>query len=401
MKIKIYVLVLMFLGFGINVVFGDTTFVHVVDFKNGRFSSDIELAIEYKDGKLNLFTRSKTVGEIFKEIEKKAKIEINVDEETAQKKVSIFVSDKTLKEGIEAVLNTIGQRDLAISYREVSELASERVSQLGTDTSQTRKPANPQTSQPTYEISKVEIRKRTKAEMKKIEEAEQKEADEWARQRDKEYHELFARMEKEKNKVAKALSDFSNPKASQKQKTQVMTYLRQATIEPKDKPLLREAYRDLKFADLKGAIAMGLIHAIADNPEESDKEFLLELFKTKEMGGMLMYSMKFIWDDRFIPELIKVVKDTTEYSGERSTAAEILGVRKVKEAVPALEEAFLEMEDVTSIHSALFNITGLYYRVKNGKLEKSTTDSSKPAPDIEMRHKEYLEKLEKKKMDKK
>jgi len=28
----------------------DTSFVNVVDFKNGRFSSDIELAIDYKDG---------------------------------------------------------------------------------------------------------------------------------------------------------------------------------------------------------------------------------------------------------------------------------------------------------------------------------------------------------------
>lgn len=348
----------------VSVLNADTTFVHVIDFKNGRFSPDVELAIEYKDGKLNLFTRSKTVGEIFKEIEKKAKIEITVDEGTAQKKASIFILDKTLKEGIEAVLNSIGQRDLAISYKEVA-----------------KSPGHQVTSQ--YGINKVEIRKRSKAEMEKIEETEQKEADEWARQRDKEYRELFERMAKEKNKVAKALSDFANPKATQKQKTQVMTYLRQATIESKDKPLLKMALADSKYAKLQEAIEMGYIHAVGDKPEESDKEFLLGLFKARK-NLFLMYALKFTWDERFIAVLTDVVRDKNVAPIGRSLAAEILGFRNVKEAVPVLEEALAQMwgkENITYVHHALTEITGMTYDVINGKAIAHPYEPPKTDPD--------------------
>jgi hypothetical protein len=332
----------------------ETTSIQKPEKKIEASDTDKKLEVNYKDGKIYVFARGASVGEVFAEIAKQAKIEIKVDEETSKGKMTYLVNNKELKQGIEEILNIIGLRDLAISYKE------KEIDAKG---------------KKTYVVDKVEIRKRNKEEMAKIEEDEQKEADERARQRDKEYRELFEKMAKEKHKVTKALKDFTDPKITQKEKTKIMTYFRQESFEtPEDKALLKNIYLDTKYNELQGAVEMGLAHVIMDHPEEKDKEYLLQLLKKRKMG-MVIYSLKFIWDERFIPELIKIVKDKNEFPIGRSQAAEILGAHQVKEAVPVLEEALLQMwgkENITQVWHALSCITGLYYYIENGKIKTTT-----------------------------
>lgn len=320
----------------------------------------IDLDVQYENGKLLVFARGKTVKEVFAEIAKVAKIEIIVDEETGKEKTSLMFKDKSLKEGIESILNLIGLRNLAISYKEVTN-----------EDKKTQDTA-------AYEIAKVEIRKRTREEMKKVEAEEEKTRQEEYQKKEKWYKNLFKDMGK-KGKLEGMLKDY----AEGKEVDGINTYLRQATIKPEEKPLLKKALWEPKYEELRGAIAMGLIHAIGDNPEESDKEFLLELLNKRKID-FLMYSMKFIWDDRFIPGLTDIVRDTTRAEITRSTAAEILGVRKVKEAVPALEEALAQMwggENITYVHHALTEITGMTYDVINGKAIAHPYEPPKVDPD--------------------
>ncbi len=180
--------------------------------------------------------------------------------------------------------------------------------------------------------------------------------------REQEYRELFEKMDKEHNKIARALKEYVDPKTSAGKKTKLRTYLRQTSIDdPEDKKLLKGASLDPKYAPLLGDVHMALLHAIQQHPEESDKEFLLDLLRKKIPTGWLMYAMLDVWDERYVPFL----RDYAKRGGDVSI--EILGPQKVTAAVPVLE-LVLKDESInrtvrgTAIDS-LWLITGKRYEI--------------------------------------
>jgi len=180
--------------------------------------------------------------------------------------------------------------------------------------------------------------------------------------RDHEYREFFEKMDKEGNKIARALKEYSDPKTSNQEKIKLRTYLRQTTIDdPADKRLLKGALKDPQVrGEIVSDIQMALLHTIQDHPEDSDKEYVIELLEKRENNiGWLYYSMLDIWDARYVPYLMESAKDG------KPSAIEILGRAHVKEAVPLLED-LLKNHKNENVRAeaimALRQITGKEYK---------------------------------------
>jgi hypothetical protein len=180
--------------------------------------------------------------------------------------------------------------------------------------------------------------------------------------REQEYRVLFDSMDKKHNKIARALKEYADPKTSDAKKIKLQTYLRQTSVDrPEDKMLLRGASLDPQYASLLPDIHMALLHAIQVHPEESDKEFLLDLLRKKIAPGWLMYTMLKVWDERYVPFLLEYAKEGDDVS------VEILGRMKVAAAVPVLEQV-LKDEGISwsakgTALDSLFLITGKQYKV--------------------------------------
>ena len=183
--------------------------------------------------------------------------------------------------------------------------------------------------------------------------------------RDQEYRELFAKMDKKRNKIARALKEYAEPDTSVEKKIKLRTFLRQTSIDdPEDKLLLKGAILDPQYrGELRNDMQLALLHAIQDRPEEVDKEYILEVLQRKDVAaGWLMYAMLKMWDRRYIPYLLAGV-----IAEHRScTDIEILGRMKVKEAIPFLEVALNDKngEVRKAAYYALKNITGKKYENK-------------------------------------
>jgi hypothetical protein len=166
-------------------------------------------------------------------------------------------------------------------------------------------------------------------------------------------------MAKKKSPIADAIAEFKDPKTSERRRTKMKTFLRQTAVkDPKDRELLKAAIFQRENLVLINDLEMALLHAIQDNPQESDKEYLLHLFSRPDIGmGWLMYALPDVWDERYVPHLL---------DGARKgwpTDIEILGRMKVKEAVPVLEELVRNGQGLTpqNAANALFLITGRKY----------------------------------------
>jgi hypothetical protein len=179
--------------------------------------------------------------------------------------------------------------------------------------------------------------------------------------REREYQELFARLDKEKNKIARALKEYMDPKTTRDEKIKLRTYFRQTPIdEPEDKLLLKGVTLDPYYGELIDDLQMALLHAIQDRPEESDKEYILDMLRKNQPPGWLMYAMYNVWDERYIPYLLQYVKRRS------CMAIEVLGEMKVKEAVPYLEEALKDKDGgvAQAAFDSLYQITGKKYEYR-------------------------------------
>ncbi|MDF1552908.1 MAG: hypothetical protein P1P84_07590 [Deferrisomatales bacterium] len=179
------------------------------------------------------------------------------------------------------------------------------------------------------------------------------------RAREVEYRALFAEMAKRKSPIGEAITEYKAPGTSDKRRTKLKTFFRQTPVrDPKDKALLKAAIFDPKNRVLINELEMALLHAIQNNPEEGDKEYLLHLFTRPDIGvGWLVYAIPRVWDERYVPHLIHYANLG---AGE---AIEILGQMKVTEAVPVLEALLRAGDGLTprNAANALFLITGHKY----------------------------------------
>jgi hypothetical protein len=183
-------------------------------------------------------------------------------------------------------------------------------------------------------------------------------------QREREYRELFARLDKERNKIARALKEYFDPGTSEKEKVKLRTYLRQTAVkDPEDKKLLKGASLDPQYAELVGDLQLALLHAIQDRPEESDKDYILDLIRRDIPPGWLLYAMLNVWDDRYVPYLIASAEIGSWSSIEILGSAKTSGHDKVMTAIPTLERLLKHPrgEVRQAAYDALTILTGKKY----------------------------------------
>lgn len=311
-------------------------------------SNASSLEVTWSNNLLSVKARGVELADLFKVIGVKAMVPVEVDPGIIRK-VTIEIKNQNLEEGINKILEVAEGKNLAVEY--------------------VRKPG---TGKDEFKVNKITV-------VRKGVSKEQSEAEIMAaiRKRDQEYREFFDHMDKEKNKIARALKEYKDPNTSKDRKTKLRTYLRQTTIDdPEDKKLLKGALLDPenKF-ELVSDLQMALMHAMQDHPEESDKEYILELLKRKDNRvGWLYYAMLNVWDDRYVPFLIEGAKAGSGMN------IEILGRVKVKESVPYLEEALKSEDPIQSqaAFDALKHITGKKYEYKFYHPEKGKNDPDIP-----------------------
>jgi len=291
--------------------------------------------VKYAAGKFSVKAEKADLPQLLKKISEASGIPVEVGSGVTGT-ITISFVDLPLEAGINRILETAGEKNLATEYAK-----------------------KPGSKNDEYKIEKITVVKKADPKLEKEREAAINAA---MQRREQEYRELFAKMDKGRNKIARALKEYTDPRTSDDEKRKLRTYLRQTSVDDmEDKKLLKGASLDPKYSPLLSDIQMALLHAIQDHPEESDKEFLLDLLRKKIPPGWLMYAMLKVWDDKYVPFLIDYARRGSDLS------IEILGAQKVKEAVPVLE-VVLNDESInrtvrgTALDS-LWLITGKRYEI--------------------------------------
>jgi len=292
--------------------------------------------VKYDKGLLSVKAQKADLVELLKKIALAVALPIDVGQGISAT-VTVEFAGLGLEDGLSRILAAAGEKNLAIQYAKI-----------------------PGRKKDEYKIDKIAVLR--KADPKVIQEKD-KEVLAGVRKRDQEYRDLFEKMDKDRNKIARTLKEFSDPHTSKDEKIKLRTYLRQMSInKPEDKKLLQGAALDPEYAPLRDDIQMALLHAIQEKPEDSDKEFILDLLRNKIPPGWLMYAMLKAWDERYIPFLLDYAK-RNDY-----VAIEILGRMKVHEAVPVLEQIIRDEKVDRSVRGSaldsLWLITGKRYQVE-------------------------------------
>jgi hypothetical protein len=296
-------------------------------------SSAIVTEMKSEEGKHTLKADKTDLVALLKKISLASGVPIEIGMGVSAAVTAEFVG-LNLEEGVSRILAAVGEKNLETEYANT-----------------------PGAGKDGYKIEKVAVVKLADPAVQKAKEAE---INAMMLKREQDYREFFALMDKEGNKIARAIEEYVDPGTSQAKKTKLRTYLRQTPVDdPQDKKVLKAASLDHKYAPLLEDIHTALLHAIQDHPEESDKEFLLDLLRKKIAPGWLLYAMPKIWDQRYVTFLIDYAK-IGDY-----VSIGILGAQKVEAAVPVLEEVLKDQRIDRAVRveamKSLWLITGKRY----------------------------------------
>lgn len=167
--------------------------------------------------------------------------------------------------------------------------------------------------------------------------------------------------------VAQKMQD---PTVSEEEKRKILWKAKPALFngkDPAEKRLIKDILLNHPSRELKIEVGVAMVHAVINNYEESDKDFVVQWAKKEKSLAVwdAPHVMDKIWDKRFVPVLLEMMQSKEDWM-PKGNIAEILGRHKVKEAVPYLEEA-LEDKDSSVRSSALMglrNILGKNYLPK-------------------------------------
>ena len=144
--------------------------------------------------------------------------------------------------------------------------------------------------------------------------------------------------------------------------------------DPEEKRLIKDVILNHPDQRLRGEASIAVVHAVANNPEESDKDFVFKWVKKEKSLAVwdAPYVMNIIWDVRFIPLLLDMLQDQSEWM-PRKNVAELFGRRQIKESLPFLESC-VENDKDGSVRAVC---RGSYYRITGVMLAKFHPDDVK------------------------
>ncbi|OGR45376.1 MAG: hypothetical protein A2X35_03795 [Elusimicrobia bacterium GWA2_61_42] len=139
--------------------------------------------------------------------------------------------------------------------------------------------------------------------------------------------------------VAEKMQDPNVPK---EEKNQILAKAKPSLLsgmDPAEKKLIKDILLYHPNRDLKGEVGGAMVHAVINNPEESDKDFVVEWVKKEKSLAVwnAPYVMDRVWDVRFIPILLEMLKNPADWM-PKGNVAQLLARRQVKEALPSLAE---------------------------------------------------------------
>lgn len=174
--------------------------------------------------------------------------------------------------------------------------------------------------------------------------------------------------------VAEKLQDLNVPQA---EKSRILAKAKPSLLggrEPEEKKLIKEILLHHPNEDLRKEVGIAMIHAIQNRQDSDDSEFILEWAKNVKVrdSGWAIYCMKNRWDNKYVPSLIRFIKEGISVA-DRSEAAKTLGGYKIKESVPYLEEC-LEKDKDGGVRGACRDS---YYKITGRMPEKFHPDDVK------------------------
>jgi len=273
---------------------------------------DSRLEVTYKERMLSVTAEKAEITVLLKKVAEAAGLPIEIGAGVTGT-VSVTFIGLSIEEGISKILSAYGEKNLSVEYA--------------------RKPGAPKDA---FVIEKIQILRGSNAAVTQLSAEERRAARE---KREKEYREFFDMMDRDRNKIARAIKEYQDPDTSERKRIKLRSFLRGTSIDKlEDKKLIKGALLDPKVTGaLISDLQMALMHAIQDHPEESDKDFILELLQRDDNRvGWLYYAMVNAWDPRYIPYLMQGARQGS------SSDIEILGAMQVKEALPLLEDIILK-----------------------------------------------------------
>lgn len=304
--------------------------------ESGEKSPKESVTVTYTGKELTVQAEKVDMVQLLKRVAAAAGLPIEIGEGVSGT-VSVSFTKLPLEQGISRILEAYGDKNLVVQY-------AKRES-AGTDMLQ---------------IEKISILRSGTARSLGITATERRAALE---AREKEYRDFFDKMDRQKNKIARAIKEYQDPGTSGWQRGRIQHFLRGTSIDtPEDKQVLKAALLQIGLNQpLAADVQMALMHAIQDNPQESDKDYIFNLLEKGDYRiGWLYQAMLFAWDTRYVPHLMKQARSGSDIS------IETLGRMEVKEALPLLEDIIQKRIPVNDYAwreacSSWFRITGTYY----------------------------------------
>lgn len=130
---------------------------------------------------------------------------------------------------------------------------------------------------------------------------------------------------------------------------------------PEEKQLLKEIVLHHSDGELRKQAGEAVVKSLMFHPSQGDVDFVLEWTKNPKeaSGGFSMTYMRDHFDNRFVPVIIRYLREGDNY--DRGKAVELISQYKIKETLPLLKECIIKDRDSSvrgGCRMAYWKITG-------------------------------------------
>lgn len=148
-----------------------------------------------------------------------------------------------------------------------------------------------------------------------------------------------------KSVLREVAEKLQNPNLSKEEKAKILNRGRIWGLggrTSEEKALIKDILLNHPNQDLRAEVGTAVVHAMMNNPEEGDKDFLIRWARTEKSMAVwdAPYAMDKYWTGEYVPVLLEMLTTSATWMPKKNIA-EIFGRRKIKEALPALEECIV------------------------------------------------------------
>lgn len=166
-----------------------------------------------------------------------------------------------------------------------------------------------------------------------------------------------------KSALREVAEKLQNPNLSKEEKTKILNKGRIWGLggrTSEEKALIKDILLNHPNKDLRAEAGTAMVHAMMNNPEEGDKDFLIRWARTEKSMAVwdAPYAMDKYWTGEYVPVLLEMLSTPATWMPKKNIA-EIVGRRKIKEALPVLEKCIVNDQEASvrgSCRAAYYDI---------------------------------------------